>query len=85
MASPAEVGRREAQRATWTAKETIHFAVHHERNSVGVVLAEGLMASTRLDGRILDQDRIIEVDAKNDIANAAFVTWLAYAGIAVIA
>jgi (2R)-sulfolactate sulfo-lyase subunit alpha len=46
---------------------TIHFVVHDERDSVGVVVVEGLKAGTRLTGWIMDQDKLIEFDAKDDI------------------
>lgn len=46
---------------------TIHFVVHDEGDSVGVVVVEGLKAGTRLNGWIMDQDRMIEFDARNDI------------------
>lgn len=46
---------------------TIHFVVHDEGDSVGVVVVEGLKAGTKLTGWIMDQDKLIEFDAKNDI------------------
>jgi (2R)-sulfolactate sulfo-lyase subunit alpha len=46
---------------------TIHFVVHDEGDSVGVVVVEGLKAGTKLTGWIMDQDKMIEFDAKNDI------------------
>ena len=46
---------------------TIHFVVHDEGDSVGVVVVEGLTASNRIQGWIMDQDRIIDFDAKNDL------------------
>jgi len=46
---------------------TIHFVVHDERDSVGVVVVEGLKAGTKLTGWIMDQDKLIEFDAKDDI------------------
>jgi (2R)-sulfolactate sulfo-lyase subunit alpha len=46
---------------------TIHFVVHDEADSVGVVVVEGLKARTRLNGWIMDQDRMMEFDAKSDI------------------
>ncbi|MFN3447348.1 MAG: UxaA family hydrolase [Roseococcus sp.] len=46
---------------------TIHFVVHDEGDSVGVVVVEGLKASNRINGWIMDQDRMIEFDAKSDI------------------
>ena len=46
---------------------TIHFVVHDEGDSVGVVVVEGLKAGTKLTGWIMDQDKMIEFDARNDI------------------
>ncbi|WP_372622825.1 hypothetical protein [Falsiroseomonas sp.] len=45
----------------------IHFVVHDEGDSVGVVVVEGLKSGTRLNGWIMDQDKMIEFDAKSDI------------------
>ncbi len=46
---------------------TIHFVVHDEGDSVGVVVVEGLRSGQRLNGWIMDQDRMIEFDAKSNI------------------
>jgi len=46
---------------------TIHFVVHDEGDSVGVVVVEGLKACQKLTGWIMDQDRLIEFDARSDI------------------
>lgn len=46
---------------------TIHFVVHDEGDSVGVVVVEGLTAGQKLTGWIMDQDRLIAFDAKSDI------------------
>ncbi|GGG32024.1 hypothetical protein GCM10010964_19940 [Caldovatus sediminis] len=46
---------------------TIHFVVHDEGDSVGVVVVEGLKAGQKLTGWIMDQDRTIEFDARSDI------------------
>ena len=45
----------------------IHFVVHDENDSVGVVVVEGLKAGQELTGWIMDQDKEIKVSAKNDI------------------
>ena len=45
----------------------IHFVVHDEGDSVGVVVAEGVKAGQQLVGWIMDQDREIKVGARNDI------------------
>ncbi len=45
----------------------IHFVVHDENDSVGVVVVEGVKAGQELSGWIMDQDKDIRVRAKNDI------------------
>ena len=45
----------------------IHFVVHDEGDSVGVVVVEGVEAGQELTGWIMDQDREIKVRALNDI------------------
>ncbi len=46
---------------------TVHFCVHDEGDSVGVVVVEGVKAGQTLNGWIMDQDRMIEFPARNDI------------------
>jgi len=46
---------------------TVHFIVHDEGDSVGVVVVEGLKAGQKLTGWIMDQDRMMEFDARSDI------------------
>jgi (2R)-sulfolactate sulfo-lyase subunit alpha len=46
---------------------TIHFVVHDEGDSVGVVVVEGLKSGQKLTGWIMDQDKMIEFDARSDI------------------
>ena len=46
---------------------TIHFVVHDEGESVGVVVVEGLKAGQKLTGWVMDQDRMMEFDARSDI------------------
>jgi len=45
----------------------IHFVVHGEGDSVGVVVVEGVKAGQELIGWIMDQDREIKVRAQSDI------------------
>jgi (2R)-sulfolactate sulfo-lyase subunit alpha len=45
----------------------IHFVVHDENDSVGVVVVEGVKAGQKLTGWIMDQDKDIEVAARSDI------------------
>ena len=45
----------------------IHFVVHDEHDSVGVVVVEGIKTGQELTGWIMDQDKEIKVKAQNDI------------------
>ena len=45
----------------------IHFVVHDENDSVGVVVVEGVKKGDPLTGWIMDQDREITVQAQGDI------------------
>ena len=45
----------------------IHFVVHDEHDSVGVVVVEGVKAGQELTGWVMDQDKEIKVRAQNDI------------------
>jgi (2R)-sulfolactate sulfo-lyase subunit alpha len=45
----------------------IHFVVHDENDSVGVVVVEGVKAGQKINGWIMDQDKDVVVDAKSDI------------------
>ena len=45
----------------------IHFVVHDEGDSVGVVVVEGVKSGQQLTGWIMDQDRDIQVTAQSDI------------------
>ena len=45
----------------------IHFVVHDEGDAVGVVVVEGVKAGQTLTGWIMDQNKDIQVQAKNDI------------------
>src|SRR5713226_4212955 len=61
-------------RATCSAAEAafprtfmIHFVVHDENDSVGVVVVEGVKAGQELTGWIMDQDKDLKVKAMSDI------------------
>ena len=45
----------------------IHFVVHDEGDSVGVVVVEGVRSGQKLNGWIMDQDKDIQVKAISDI------------------
>ena len=44
----------------------IHFVVHDEGDSVGVVVVEGIKTGDTLEGWIMDQDRTMHATAKSD-------------------
>jgi (2R)-sulfolactate sulfo-lyase subunit alpha len=45
----------------------IHFVVHDENDSVGVVVVEGVKAGQKINGWIMDQDKDLVLEAKSDI------------------
>ena len=45
----------------------IHFVLHDAKDTVAVVVVEGVTAGMTLNGWIMDEDRMIEVQAKQDI------------------
>ncbi|HTP95804.1 MAG TPA: UxaA family hydrolase [Burkholderiales bacterium] len=45
----------------------IHYVLHDQNDSVGVVVVEGVKAGQELDGWIMDQDRFVKSRALNDI------------------
>ncbi|MEF7613698.1 flagellar biosynthesis protein FlgA [Aquincola sp. MAHUQ-54] len=45
----------------------IHFVLHDAKDTVAVVVVEGVKAGMQLNGWIMDEDKMISVDAKQDI------------------
>jgi (2R)-sulfolactate sulfo-lyase subunit alpha len=45
----------------------IHFIVHDENDSVGVVVVEGIKAGDDVTGWIMDQDKTLNLKTRNDI------------------
>ena len=45
----------------------IHFVLHDAHDSVAVVVVEGVRAGTAMTGWIMDEDRTIGLDARQDI------------------
>lgn len=45
----------------------IHFVLHDARDTVAVVVVEGVKAGTAMTGWIMDEDKTIAVDARQDI------------------
>ncbi len=45
----------------------IHFVLHDARDTVAVVVVEGVTAGTDMTGWIMDEDRTIAVKARQDI------------------
>ncbi len=46
---------------------TIHFVVHGEGDSVGVVVVEGVKAGDALNGWVMDEDQTLEIRALENI------------------
>ena len=45
----------------------IHFVLHDARDTVAVVVVEGIKSGTQLTGWIMDDDRMINLQARQDI------------------
>lgn len=45
----------------------IHFVLHDAKDTVAVVVVEGVKAGTAMTGWIMDEDRMVEVRAEQDI------------------
>ena len=45
----------------------IHFVLHDARDTVAVVVVEGVKSGMPLTGWIMDEDKMIEVQARQDI------------------
>lgn len=45
----------------------IHFVVHSEQDSAGVVVVEGIQAGQTLTGWIMDVDRTLQLKSEHDI------------------
>ncbi|MGN6579187.1 MAG: UxaA family hydrolase [Bordetella sp.] len=45
----------------------IHAVLHEAKDTVAVVVVEGLTAGTELNAWVMDEDRIIQVRARQDI------------------
>jgi (2R)-sulfolactate sulfo-lyase subunit alpha len=45
----------------------IHFVLHDAKDTVAVVVVEGVTANMALKGWIMDEDRMIDIIAKQDI------------------
>ncbi len=45
----------------------IHFVLHDAKDTVAVVVVEGVTAGTAMRGWIMDEDRMIDVQARQDI------------------
>lgn len=45
----------------------IHFVLHEAKDTVAVVVVEGVKAGQALTGWVMDEDRLVEVRAQQDI------------------
>jgi (2R)-sulfolactate sulfo-lyase subunit alpha len=48
-------------------KAMIHFVLHDRKDTVAVVVVEGVKAGTKLNGWIMDDDKTVTVQARQDI------------------
>ena len=45
----------------------IHFVLHDARDTVAVVVVEGVTAGAAMQGWIMDEDRMVNITARQDI------------------
>jgi (2R)-sulfolactate sulfo-lyase subunit alpha len=45
----------------------IHFVLHDARDTVAVVVVEGIQAGAQLTGWVMDDDRMVSLQARQDI------------------
>ena len=45
----------------------IHFVLHDAKDTVAVVVVEGVTAGTAMSGWIMDEDRMMTIEARQDI------------------
>ena len=45
----------------------IHFVLHDAKDTVAVVVVEGVKAGTAMTGWIMDEDRMVNLQARSDI------------------
>ena len=58
---------RDASRTIHRNAPVIHCVLHDPNDSVAVVVVEGIRAGTLLTGLILDEDRTIQLECRQDI------------------
>jgi (2R)-sulfolactate sulfo-lyase subunit alpha len=51
----------------WSMRAMIHFVLHDARDTVAVVVVEGVKAGMALNGWIMDEDKMIGLQARQDI------------------
>jgi len=66
------IGRSVACASRWHAMHEelaamIHFVLHDANDSVAVVVVEGVRAGTAMTGWVMDDDRLIRLQAQQDI------------------
>jgi (2R)-sulfolactate sulfo-lyase subunit alpha len=59
--------RRAVPRAPYQETAVIHCVLHDPEDSVAVVVVEGIHAGDRLTGLVLDEDRTIELECRQDV------------------
>ena len=46
---------------------TTHYLIHHQQDTVGVAVAEGIAAQQELTGWLMDGDRTVTIHARDPI------------------
>ena len=49
----------------------IHFVLHDARDSVAVVVVEGVSAGTLMTGWVMDDDETVRIEARQEIGRAS--------------
>ena len=63
----AVIGLASRPRVIYEEPNVIHCVLHDPGDSVAVVVVEGIKAGTALTGLILDEDRTIDLECREDI------------------
>jgi len=51
----------------WKEKVMIHFVVHEDGDSVGTIVVEGIEKGTKLNGWVMEQDKMMNLSTVSDI------------------
>jgi (2R)-sulfolactate sulfo-lyase subunit alpha len=65
--SPSHPAARAGTLQKTTGVEMIHVLVHDKKDTVGVIVVEGIKAGQELTGWVMEDDSTIQVKALNDV------------------